>query len=41
MLQSSDVQIFPIYDEEIANTIAQGFDEAKQKALAKATEGAR
>ncbi|GIV06491.1 MAG: hypothetical protein KatS3mg016_2066 [Fimbriimonadales bacterium] len=41
MLQSSDVQIFPIYDEEIANTIAQGFAEAKQKALAKATEGAR
>ncbi|MCX7925945.1 MAG: hypothetical protein N2554_09065 [Fimbriimonadales bacterium] len=41
MLQSSDVQIFPIYDEEIANTIAQGFDEAKQKALAKAAEGAR
>jgi len=41
MLQSSDVQIFPIYDEEIANTIAQGFDEAKQKALAKATEGTR
>lgn len=41
MLQSSDVQIFPIYDEEIANTIAQGFAEAKQKALAKATEGTR
>lgn len=41
MLQSSDVQIFPIYDEEIANTIAQGFYEAKQKALAKATEGTR
>ncbi len=41
MLQSSDVQIFPIYDEEIANTIAQGFDEAKQKALANASEGIR
>ncbi|MDW8051098.1 MAG: hypothetical protein RMJ83_01300 [Armatimonadota bacterium] len=36
MLQSSDVQIFPIYDEEIANTIAQGFEEAKQKAVATA-----
>lgn len=36
MLQPSDVQIFPIYDEEIANTIAQGFAEAKQKAIATA-----
>ncbi|MFN7018519.1 MAG: hypothetical protein ACK4RG_04495 [Fimbriimonadales bacterium] len=41
MLQSSDVQIFPIYDEEIAHIIAQGFEEAKQKALAKASGGAR
>ncbi|GIV07915.1 MAG: hypothetical protein KatS3mg019_1051 [Fimbriimonadales bacterium] len=35
MLQSSDVQIFPIYDEEIANIIAQGFEDAKQKASAR------
>lgn len=40
-LQRSDVQIFPIYDEEIANTIAQGFEEAKQRSLAKATEAAQ
>ncbi|MCS7208644.1 MAG: hypothetical protein NZ874_03650 [Fimbriimonadales bacterium] len=40
-LQSSDVQIFPIYDEEIVTTIAQGFAEAKQQAVAKAAEGAQ
>ncbi|MFQ3611383.1 MAG: hypothetical protein SNJ72_07805 [Fimbriimonadales bacterium] len=33
-LQSSDVQIKPILDEEIANTIVQGLQEARQKALA-------
>ncbi len=33
-LQSSDVQIKPIIDEEIANTIVQGVEEARQKQLA-------
>jgi hypothetical protein len=40
MLQSSDVQIFPIYDEEIALEIVKGFEVAKQQGLAQA-EGAR
>jgi hypothetical protein len=40
MLQSSDVQIFPIYDEEIAQEIVRGFEAAKQHGLAQA-EGAR
>jgi hypothetical protein len=40
MLQSSDVQIFPIYDEEIALEIVKGFEAAKQQGLAQA-EGAR
>ena len=40
MLQSSDVQIFPIYDEEIAQEIVKGFEAAKQHGLAQA-EGAR
>ena len=40
MLQSSDVQIFPIYDEEIALEIVKGFEAAKQRGLAQA-EGAR
>ena len=36
MLQSSDVQIFPIYDEEIAQEIVKGFETAKQQGLAQA-----
>ncbi|BCW96316.1 MAG: hypothetical protein WHS44_03705 [Fimbriimonadales bacterium] len=40
MLQSSDVQIFPIYDEEIAQEIVRGFEAAKQRGMAQA-EGAR
>jgi hypothetical protein len=36
MLQSSDVQIFPIYDEEIALEIVKGFEVAKQQGLAQA-----
>lgn len=40
MLQSSDVQIFPIYDEEIAQKIVQGYEEAKRKGVAHG-EGAR
>jgi hypothetical protein len=40
MLQSSDVQIFPIYDEEIALEIVKGFEVAKQQGLAQA-EGVR
>ncbi len=36
-LQSSDVQIQPIFDESIAEIIAKGFEEAKQKAVAKAS----
>lgn len=38
-LQSSDVQIQPIFDESIAETIAKGWEEAKQKSLARAGEG--
>ena len=34
LLQSSDVQIFPIYDEEIAQEIVKGFETAKQRGTA-------